>query len=70
LNQKGDQNVKNRFILVIGVLSLLLVAGPFRKGHSRYELKEAERIQQSWDADSTLDMIGEYYAKRRRTIRV
>jgi hypothetical protein len=48
---------KNRFLLVLGLLSLLLVAMSV--------LEEAERIQQSWAADTARsEAMGEYYANQ------
>jgi hypothetical protein len=48
---------KNRFLLVLGLLSLLLVAMSV--------LEEAERSQQSWDADMAhWEAMGEYYANQ------
>jgi hypothetical protein len=48
---------KNRFLLVLGLLSLLLVAMSV--------LEEAERIQQSGAADTARwEAMGEYYAKQ------
>lgn len=56
--------LKNRFILVIGVLSLLLVAmAVSQKITVDTNLEEAEGIQQSWDADTARrEAIGEYNA--------
>src|SRR5687768_9307795 len=48
---------KNRFLLVLGLLSLLLVAMSV--------LEEAERNQQSWAADTARwEAMGEYYANQ------
>jgi hypothetical protein len=57
---------KNRFILVIGVLSLLLVAMAVSQRITvDTNLEEAERIQQSWDADTARwEAMGEYYANQ------
>jgi hypothetical protein len=48
---------KNRFLVVLGFLSLLLVAMSV--------LEEAERIQESWAADpARWEAMGEYYANQ------
>jgi hypothetical protein len=58
--------LKNRFILVIGVLPLLLVAMAVSQRITvDTNLEEAERIQQSWDADTERwEAMGEYYANQ------
>ena len=58
--------LKNRFILVIGVLSLLMVAMAVSQRITvDTNLEEAERIQQSWDADTARwEAMGEYYANQ------
>ena len=48
---------KNRFLLVLGLLSLLLVA--------MSALEEADRIQQRWAADTARwEAMGEFYANQ------
>ena len=58
--------LKNRFILVIGVLSLLLVAMAVSQRITvDTNLEEAERIQQSWAADTARwEAMGQYYANQ------
>ena len=58
--------LKNRFILVIGVLSLLLVAMAVSERVTvDTDLEEAERIQQTWAADTARwEAMGEYYANQ------
>ena len=58
--------LKNRFILVIGVLSLLLVAMAVSQRITvDTNLEETERIQQSWAADTAhWEAMGEYYANQ------